>query len=269
MAKPMPDIMNDLGASVSSIANISGVDSALFTSMGLVPGVGPVNKFGHCSSATLAKTDVWELGDSIPTYIFPDESGENITIESSQGADTQLIEIQGLNENGIEVSVSVSLTGLTPVAVDGLFTAVNRAFNDSGTEIIGNVSIKGAVSGNTFAYISANEQQTTQCFYVTPSNKYIVLKNLSASINRSGNQDASSVVVMSVQLAGGVFRTQIRFGLQKRGTSNISADLIAPPFYPPSTKIKISLTPDTTDMDISAYFSGSLIDADLYDSLGA
>ena len=236
-------------------------------SMGLVDGVFPLAKFGHCSSAGLVKTDVWELGDTIPVYIFPDDAGENITIESSEAADTQSIVVQGLDENGLEVEKTVVLSGITPVAVTGLFTAVNRAYNASSTLLTGNVFINGAVSGNTFAYIDPLEQQTTQCVYLVPSNKYFLVNNLSSSINRSGNQDASSIVNLSAKLDGGVFRTQIRYGLQKRGTSNLSTDLTVPPFYPPSTKIKVSLTPDTTDMDISAYFSGVLVDSEVYDSL--
>lgn len=247
--------------------NHGDISSGVMTSLGAVGGVSSVVKFGHCPSAGAVITDVWELGDTIPLYVFPADGGETITIESSNAGDNQTITVQGLDENGLEVSIDVALSGATPVTVSGLFTAVNRAFNSDSTVTAGDIFIKGLSSGNTFAYIDAREQQTTQCIYAVPSNKYAVARNLSTSINKGGNQDTVAIATMLVQQSGGVFRTQVRYGLQKRGTSNISSDLVLPPVYGPSSRIKVAIEPDAADVDISAEFSVQLIDVDVANSL--
>ena len=145
----------------------------------------------------------------------------------------------------------------------GIFTAINRAYNSDSTRILGDVSIKGAVSGNTFGYVEALEKQTTQAIYTVPLGKYAAIMNVSSAMNNSTNQDASAIFKFITQLNGGVFRTQIRYGLQKRGTSNISSDLILPALYPPLTRIKLAMEPDTTAMDVSGEFSVQLIDESL------
>jgi hypothetical protein len=171
-----------------------------------------------------------------------------------------------LDINGIEQKVVATLTGITPVVIVGTVIAVNRAYNNNGIPFVGDISIKGSVSGNTFAYIDAREQQTTQCIYMVPSNKYAVVRNMSSSMNRGGNSDNVSIVKFVVQLLGKVWRTQVRYGLQQRGTSNISSDLVIPAVYPPLTRLKVVFTPDS-NQDVSAELSIQLVDATIIDSV--
>jgi hypothetical protein len=244
------------------IKEYAGVESGVLISIGAVKSSSIVVKFGHCPDADAVETDVWELGATQPLYIFPEITGETLTIESSDALDDQIITIQVLNETGVSATVMATLTGTTPVAVAGTITAVNRAYNSDSTPILGTVLVKGAVSGNTFAVIDPSEQQTTQCVYTVPSGEYAIVKNVSSSLNSGGNTDRAAVVKFSSKLIDGVFRTQVRYGLQQRGTSNISSDLTLPPIYPPLTQLKMTLTPDTTDTDISAEMSIQLIKAE-------
>ena len=247
----------------------SKIESGVNVVMQSVSGVSPIVKFGHCPAATTVETDSWGLGATIPVYTFVLDVGESLTIESTESADTQLITINLLDELGIEVDVSINLTGDTPLAIPGTYTAVNRAFNSDSTLLTGDVLIKGSGTGNVFAFIDPMDQQTTQCIYTVPSNKYCLIRNVSSAMNSSTNQDASVIVKFLVQEAGGVFRTQIRYGLQKRGTSNISSDLIIPALYTPGSRIKITFTPDTTAMDVSGEFSAELIDINNISDVGA
>lgn len=265
--KPVPDILNDMDKAIELSGEINALSSGVASVLSLVDGVDPVVKFGHCSDAGIQETDMWGLGGTQPIYIFPPASGEGMTIQSSNAADNQVIKTFLLDKTGIEVITDVTLNGLNPVVITGTFRAFNRAFNDDSTEFLGNLLIKGATSGNTFGYVASSEQQTTQCIYTVPSDKYALVRNVSTAINASTNQDAAAAVRFSAQRDGKVFRTQIRYGLQKKGTSNISSDLIIPSLYPPLCRIKISMTPDTTDMDISAEFSVQLIDSDLLESM--
>lgn len=250
-------IRNEL---LERLSKLAGIESGLAASLGAVDGVSVTVKFGHCEDAGAVETDVWAIGGTQPVYIFPLDAGESLTIESSEIADTQQIVVIGLDAAGLEVSVTASLTGATPVAISGIWTAVNRAYNSDGTRITGSVLIKGSVSGNIFAVIDVLEQQTTQCIYTVPSNKYAILRNVSSSINTGGNTDNTAIVKFLSQEPGGVFRTQVRYGLQQRGTSNISSDLIIPPVYPPLTRLKVTMTPDSSPMNISSELSMQLID---------
>lgn len=265
--KPMPDILNNIDSLVEESNKASVLSSGVVAALSLFTEITANVKFGHCPNAGAVETDVWEIGATQPVYIFPDASGESVTIESDNAADSQEITIQGLDENGLDKEEVVNLTGTTPVALPGLFTAVNRAFNSDSTVFIGDLSIKGSVSGNTFAYIDAREQQTTQCIYTVPSDKWAVVRNVSSSINDGGNQDTVSVVRLLAQRSGGVMRTQVRYGLQKRGTSNISSDLIIPAVYPPSTRLKMAMEPDAGPLDVSAELSIQLIDSDYLESI--
>jgi hypothetical protein len=241
----------------------SGITSGLLVSIGVVAGSSALVKFGHCSdAATGVKTDAWALGASQPVYIFPDVAGENITIESSEGADDQEIAISTLNAAGEEVELTGNLSGSTPVAISGTVRDVNRAYNSDSTPIIGTVLIKGAVSGNVFAVLLPEDQQTTQCVCTIPIGKCAAVLNLSSSINTGSNQDNTAIVTFAAEEVGGVRRTQIIYGLQQRGTSNISSDIILPPVYPPLTRLVISFTPDSLQ-DVSAELSLQLIDENL------
>lgn len=242
---------------------LDALSSGVAAALGLVDELDSVVKFGHCPDAGSAETDAWEPGNSQPTYIFVGDAGEGMTIQSDEDGDNQSIKVFLLDVAGLEYIVNVNLNGQSPVVIAGTFIAFNRAFNDDSTPFVGNVSIKGITSGNIFGYIDAREQQTTQCIYTVPSDKYALVRNMSSSINRGGNQDTVAIVKLLAQEDGGVFRTQVRYGLQKRGTSNLSSDLVIPALYPPLTRIKISIEPDAAGVDISAEFSAQLIDAGL------
>jgi len=255
----MSSLKDSLPQLVQGVKSPSEFNLALALALGLVANSDPEVKFGHCPDAGVIETDVWELGKTIPEYVFPDLAGEVVNIRSTL-ADTQTIMVNGLDEFGIEKDVPVVLTGTTPVVLSGLWQAVNRAYNISNTRLLGDVIIDGNVSGNTFAFINHREQQTTQSIYMSPSDKYAVVLNISSSMNNSTNQDASAIVKMQVAEPNQVFRTKLIYGLQKRGTSNISTDLVVSGTFPPSTRIKISITPDSADMDVSAEFSMVLVD---------
>lgn len=259
------DIYNALQALTSKFDLGAGV--AL--SIGAIKGQTPVVKFGNCPDAALnVKTDCWASGGVQPSYIFPADAGESVAISSTNPTDTQEITIFGLDENGIEVEVNANLNGLTPVVISGLFRAVNTAFNNDSTSCLGTVSIKGAASGNEFASFTPVSQQTTQCIYMIPYGKYGSVLSLAAAINDGGNQDNTCEVVFAAQEYGKVWRTQIVYGLQQRGTSNLPTDLILPKTYPPLTRLKVSFTPDSLQ-SVSAQLAIKLIDSEIVDAISS
>lgn len=249
-----------------NIKTISEFESGLALVLDLIAGAKPENKFGHISSAAAVKTDIWQNGLVQPLYIFPDDAGELIEIVSTL-ADTQTIEIEALDENGLETKLTVVLNGVTPVPIPGAvkIVAVNRAGNTSNTAFTGAVTIRGdgSTSTNIFATISPTEQQTTQAIYVVPSGKIAIILDYSASLNRSGGTNVDSLFDLKIQKAGEVFKTAIIYGLGVNGTSHTDNKLPIPRLAGPLSKIKVTGEPSAALTDLSANFGMMLLDVGL------
>lgn len=203
-----------------------------------------------------------------PRYVFPVSGGQPVEAVSGNVGDTQDVKISGLDASGLPQVETVTLTGTVPVAIPGTWTAVNRAFNVGSTELAGEVVVRGtgAPNANIFAVILPDDNQTVQTPYVVPSDKVAVVVNYSTAINKSGTQDASAAMRLIAKRPGGVFRTAIRYGLQRNGVSNISSDLVIPGVFPPSTQIEVTteVSAVTGTTDISAEFSFILINKDTF-----
>ncbi len=237
---------------------------------GLVKGLASDSKFGHCPDAGAIQTDVWELGLIAPEYIWPVETGETTLLRSDNAADDGiLIDVLIVNEQGFEEIVQYPCgTVATPTAIPEKIRACNRLSNASGTISQGLVTIRGdgTDSVNVFGALSPDDQQSSQAMYLVPIDKVVRINNFSNAINRSGGATVNSIDRLAIQLPGGVFRTQIRYGLNKTGTSNLSSDLIVGIPLPPLTKIKISAEPDAAGTDVSAEWSMNIYDVDLLGS---
>ena len=233
-------------------------------SLGLVPGSIPEVKFGHNPSVSQnIVTDVWELSAQI-LYIFPATAGEAIEVVGN-AADTQLVTIEGLDAVGLTQRDTVTLNGATAVPIPGVWTSITRIFNDDSTVIVGPVLVQGdgSTTTNIFASMESDDQQSSQAIYIVPSDKVGVINNYSTAVNKSGGADVSCLFALIVAKPGKVFRTRIRYGLQTKGTSNISSDLIAPIPLSPGDRIKVTANPSANTTDVSAEFSMQLIDKTL------
>jgi hypothetical protein len=267
--------MSDSSAILKFQQNILSREYWTAAALGLIEGVDVEVKFGHCPDANPVITDVWEFGGvagNTPEYIYPDPAGESVTVEGALG-DNQPIVIEGLNadpdSNGVIgqplISGEITLNGTTPVPVPGNWLAVNRCYSEAvvGDKFEGPVLVKGALSGNVFCVASSDDQQSSQAVYMSPAKKIVVINNYSNAINKGGNQDALAIDRLAIGKNGKVFRTKIRYGLQKRGTSNLSSDLIIPVLAGPLSRIKAQAEPDSGPMDVSAEFSMLLFDEEL------
>lgn len=231
--------------------------------LGLVVGYSPEVKFGYVA-AIAALGDVTPLG--VP-YIFPVDAGQEVEAISDNAADVHILKVIVIDAvTGLERIEQVTLNGnVGPVLIPGgPVIAVNRAYNNNGDPYVGNITIRGtgAPNANIFATVLADDQQTTQCPYMVPAGKVAVINNYSTAINKSGGADVAAVMRLVVTRPGKVPRTQIRYGLQRSGVSNISSDLIVPIPIPPGSKVQVTADP-TANADISAEYSMQLIDASL------
>lgn len=239
--------------------------------LGVVAGAEPDVKFGHIPVATNAiRADVWGNAAAQPVYLFPSDAGDSIEM-FAVGTQTLDITIEGLTPAGVPQTQTVALSGVAGVAgvvpIPGTWRAVNRAFNDDGTDLTSLVTIRkvGDVT-RVYATISVIDQQTAQTPLVVPENKIALINNFSTALNKSGGASTGASFEFRVRKPGKVFRTLIRYGLQREGTSNISSDLVVPILAGPLSQIKTSTTPDGTNADISAEYSMWLIDKNLVPS---
>lgn len=241
-------------------------DYIIALALGLVPGSVPEVKFGHQPNASSGiLTDIWELGPTQPIYIFPAVAGEVVTVKSNNIADTEPVVIIGLNAAGLEQREEVTLNGTTAVPVPGVWTAITRMFNDGSNDVVGLVTIQGdgSTTTNVFAAMEIDDQQTSQAIYTVPSDKVAVITNFSTAVNKSGGADVSCLFALKIAKPVKIFRTQIRYGLQAKGTSNISSNLIVPIPLGPGFKVRTTANSSANTTDVSAEFSMQLIDKTL------
>lgn len=231
--------------------------------LGLINGLITDAKFGHCPNCQAVITDAWELGATIPEYVFPLITGEQIVIDQVDPSDDgKDITVDGLNVAGFEQSQTVVASSLADVVVPGTWRAVNRGYNQDNVKFAALITISNIGGTEIFAAISPDDQQTSQAIYMAPINRVTLIRNFSNAVNRTGGPTLDAIKRLAIELPNGVFRTQIRYGLQREGVSNISSDLIVGIALPPLTRIKISTEPSNVDTDISAEWSMHQYDTD-------
>ena len=125
----------------SSPASAVGVYAPRYTlqqavAAGLVPGHSWIDKFGLNNLITTATDpeDVWEFGgmyEFSPDGTFPDVGiADIVSCSSSSASDIGVIELQGLDADGYEQTVSLTLNGQTRVEITSPFWRLYRIQNE-------------------------------------------------------------------------------------------------------------------------------------------
>ena len=219
-------------------------DVMLAVQRGNVHGSKVVWKFGHSSSITTSIEDIW-TGDG--EYPFP-STAEYLSIVSDS-SDTVEIGIQGLDENYDEIVEVVTLTGTTPVQTTNKFMRVNRAYNNDGVNLSGDIAVSHM--SNIVAYIHASDNQTLQAIYTIPNGYTGYL--FKGMVSTSKGKDVQ--IMFKFRLFGKVFRISETFGLYE---SAYEADRPYLPM-PEKTDLKVSAISSSSGTDVSAQFGILLI----------
>ena len=207
-------------------------------------------KFGYNSDLTAGiEEDIVVQGG---TYQFLSDSGEAIQASSTSAADVYDLVIIGLDANFVEQVVVVTLTGLTPVLVPGLWTRINRVANNNGTEFTGTVDVVDTATGSKVVARAVPEDQITQqMVYTVPAGKLAYVKLFGMSFNKSGGSGGNAIVRLRARRFGKVFTTTLRAGLQKEGTSALLQENLIPTAFPAKTDIKMSAIASASGSDVS------------------
>lgn len=153
-------------------------DFLLAVSRGRVDGAKIVSKFAY-NYAVGSSEPMQTIWDGSPantgTYTYPLDGTSTVDCYSTDSSDTSVeITILGLDEDGYELSETVTLNGLTAVTSTHKFYRIFRAFNSGSEDLVGDVEIfkNGSVAEvDQAAFIGSKSQQTLFGGYTIPKGK--------------------------------------------------------------------------------------------------
>ena len=212
--------------------------------MGPVPGFSFVDKFGENPDVDTGTTpeDIWEGGGAY-TY-DADETAPIVSLISDNAADTEPIQVEGLDINGLAVRQTITLTGTTRVALTTPLWRVFRIQNVGTSDIAGTVycyvGTGGVPAAADLRAVVGASNQTLMSLYTIPADKVGFL--LEDEVGASRTVTAGEIrAALKVRKFGGVFTTKRRVNLSNAGTSVNKDTKIFPTVLPGKTDIKQSI----------------------------
>lgn len=184
--------------SINELQTLSGDplgDHLLSISMGAVPGVSHINKFG--SNPTVATDSSEEIWDGSASYTFPATA---LMTKINTSADViamrgEVVEIQGLDANWSLVTQNASLDATNTTTLVTLDTPLIRVFRMKFlSSVVSTSSITLVNDGDTVIYgnIEPGNNQTGMAIYTVPAGYTAFVTNYWAHNNPiSGNNPTS------------------------------------------------------------------------------
>ena len=214
----------------------------LQVSRGLINGHKRVFKFGYNGEIQNVEETIWDVGG---LYTYP-SSAVTMTATSSSGATDEDVEvtIQGVDTNYAELSETVTLNASGTATTTGSFLRVYRAFVSGSTASDGNITI--ANGGTTYAYVSANDQQTLMALWTVPAGYTAYLFQLDTTAFTVQNNKVATIRMLTREL-NGVFRTQNKFDLFE---GSYHQDITCPQPIPEKTDIEFRAIADSSNADL-------------------
>ena len=214
----------------------------LQVSRGLINGHKRVFKFGYNGEIQNVEETIWDVGG---LYTYP-SSAVTMTATSSSGATDEDVEvtIQGVDTNYAELSETVTLNASGTATTTGSFLRVYRAFVSGSTASDGNITI--ANGGTTYAYVSANDQQTLMALWTVPAGYTAYLFQLDTTAFTVQNNKVATIRMLTREL-NGVFRTQNKFDLFE---GSYHQDITCPKPIPEKTDIEFRAIADSSNADL-------------------
>lgn len=189
-----------------------------------------IHKFGANPDVDASYEIIWEVGGASITY---PTTAAVASINSASGNSGSEITIQGLDENFLEVSDTITLNGSGDGSTTQTFLRINRAFTSNDNAISSDVTI--TVGGNTLAKIDADHQQTLQCVYTVPADKKAFLTQLNGGVSEK-EKNVEMRFYAKEHNGPGVFRTRDFIAFQ---TSTFEKNYPVPLMFNSKTDIQL------------------------------
>lgn len=271
------DGTTDTAVTTANQLHIFDATSGLAISQGLVTGNTFIHKFGNAPDFDAGDNQitVWDGAENgaaweLMNYVYS-TTADIDSISSSSAADTQEINIQGLDSNYDIVTQTITLTGQTRAALSTNLIRVFRAYNDNGTETVGHVFIyvNGAITGgipdtnaDIRAIIDPDNQQTNMAMYTIPNGKTGYLRDWYAA-TAGANKNSNYVIKLKSRKTGKIFRVKHRSAISDTATSAYQHSYTEPEVFAARTDIEMTASVEaagTTAASVSAGFDIVLVD---------
>lgn len=233
--------------------------------LGLIPGVSVVSKSGNNPSIDIGSPeDIWSFGG---LYTFS-TSAIIDSISSSDVADTQQIQVEGLDANYDLVIQLINLNGQNRVVLPTPLLRCFGAFNNNSLNLAGdvyiyeNTPITGGVPDDPSkvrAYIEQDAQQTEMIIYTVPNNKTLVYTEGHIALSKS--IASAAVLTLRSRLIGKIFRVKRSIALNSQGTGTWRAVYSVARVLPSKTDLLFRCDEvSNNNTGVSGGFEGYLFD---------
>jgi hypothetical protein len=252
---------------------ISNNSSGLAIAEGNVTGKSFVHKFGSAPDFDSGDNfvTIWDgADDGGANEMSYNYSGSAIidSLSSSIAADTQDVEVQGLDSSYDLITQTITLIGRTRKALDTNLIRVFRIKNVGSTDLAGdvycyeNTALNLGVPIDTTkirAVIRIGFNQTLMAVYTIPNGKTGYMRDWYASI-AGAKKTSVHIVHVLIRPFGQVFQTKHVSSIIAVGNSNIQHIYHDPEIIPAKTDIEIRANSDEDQASVSAGFDIILVD---------
>ena len=271
-AQKPDDTFVELQATESNNLKTANAEDTINIARGNVAGYSTVHKFGRGSNINTADglVDLWDGAEydvALKTYTFS-TTADIDTLSSESTADTEPIEIFGLDGNWDLVTQTITLTGQTPVALTTPLIRVFRLKNSGSNDLVGHVFCFVNVNTtigvpdtiiNIRAIINGANNQTLMAIYTIPAGKTAYIKSWFGALS-SAKASSFNNLEMKARPFGGVFQLKHTSTLSSAGSSRIQHDYYVPQEFPARTDFIMRSDSSINDNAVSAGFDLIMID---------
>lgn len=250
------------------------INDGLSIAKGEVPGTSFIHKFGAAPDFDVADgfVTVWDAAEDdtvweLMNYVYSATAA--IDSISSTAAETQDIEIQGLDANYDLVTQTITLTGTTRKALDTNLIRIFRAKNVDSTNLTGHVIVyendttaddAGVPDDSNLirAIIQPVNNQTEMAVYTIPDGYTGYMRSWYAS-TAGAKRDSQHTIKILARPFGQVFQLKHKANIAVTGTSYIQHKYEEPEVFAAKTDIEMQMDTDTDVAGVAGGFDIVLV----------